>query len=187
MIGREKALEMLRKYLKDDKTVKHCLAVEAIMKFLAKKLGEDVNLWGLIGLLHDIDYDLVNRDPKRHGLKALEILNGILPDKALDVIAAHNEHNGYKLKWKENERLLHALRASDHLSGLIIATALVMPNKKLSEVKFETLKRKFKSKDFARRISRDRIREIEYVGLSVDEFLKLGLEALKSIASDLGL
>ncbi len=183
---RDEALNLLRKYLKDEKMVKHCLAVEAIMRALAKKLGEDEDLWGLTGLLHDIDYDVVNRDINVHGLKALEILKDLLPDEALDAIAAHNELNGYKPK-KLNSRLIHALRAADHLSGLIIATALVMPSKKLNEVRVESLKRKFKSKDFARRVRRDKIREIEGVGLSLDEFFSIGLEALKGIAQELGL
>ena len=183
---RDEALNLLRKYLKDEKMVKHCLAVEAIMRALAKKLGEDEDLWGLTGLLHDIDYDVVNRDINVHGLKALEILKDLLPGEALDAIAAHNELNGYKPK-KLNSRLIHALRAADHLSGLIIATALVMPSKKLNEVRVESLKRKFKSKDFARRVRRDKIREIESVGLSLDEFFSIGLEALKGIAQELGL
>jgi len=182
---RDEALNLLRKYLNDEKMVKHCLAVEAIMRALARRLGEDEELWGLTGLLHDIDYDVVNRDIKVHGLKALEILKGLLPDEALDAIAAHNELNGYKPK-KLNNRLIHALRAADHLSGLIIATALVMPNKKLSEIKVESLRRKFKSKDFARRVRRDKIKEIEAIGLSLDEFFRIGLEALKSIAKELG-
>jgi len=183
---RDEALNLLRKYLNDEKMIKHCLAVEAIMRALARRLGEDEELWGLTGLLHDIDYDIVNRDVKVHGLKALEILKGLLPDEALDAIAAHNELNGYEPK-KLNNKLIHALRAADHLSGLIIATALVMPNKKLSEVKVESLKRKFKSKDFARRVRRDKIKEIETVGLSLDEFFSIGLEALKNVAKELGL
>ena len=179
-----RAIELL---VRDEKIVKHCLAVEAIMKALAKRLGGDEKLWGLIGLLHDIDYDLTNRDLRVHGLKALEILDGKLPRVALEAIAAHNENNGFKPTIKEAERIVHALRASDHLSGLIIATALVMPNKKLSEVKVKSIRKKFKTKDFARGISRDRIREVEELGISLDEFFEIGLKALQGIAEELGL
>ncbi|OYT25460.1 MAG: hypothetical protein B6V02_03650 [Thermoprotei archaeon ex4572_64] len=94
-----------------------------------------------------------------------------------------NELTGFK----DNSRLSIALRACDALSGLIVATALVMPNKKLHEVKLETLKRKFKQKDFARNVSRDKIMLCRELGLELDEFLSIGLEALKSIAQDLGL
>jgi len=186
MMSRDEALRILRKYLHDDKMIKHCLAVEAIMRALARRLNEDEELWGLVGLLHDLDYEITNKDLRTHGLKTIEILRGLLPDEALDAIASHNENNGYKPS-KANTKLIHALRAADHLSGLIIATALVMPNKKLSEVKVKSLRKKFKSKDFARSVRRDKILEIEKVGLSLNEFLELGLNALKSIASELGL
>ena len=187
MISREEALELLKRYLKDDKMVKHCLAVEAIMRTLARRLGEDEELWGLIGLLHDIDYDITNKNPLRHGLEALRILKGLLPDYALEAIAGHNEHNGFEVKSPEALRILPALRAADHLSGLIIATALVMPHKKLEEVKVKSVKKKFKSKDFARGVNRNRIREIEKLGVSLDELFSIGLEALKAIAPQLGL
>jgi len=186
-MNREEALKLLKSYLKDEKMVKHCLAVEAVMRALAERLGEDVELWGLVGLLHDIDYDLVNRDPKRHGLEAMKILADKLPREAVEAIAAHNEHNGYRPESEGAERLAHALRAADHVSGLIVATALVMPGKRLSEVRLKSLRRKIKQKDLARGIERGRIRECELLGLSLEEFLQLALDAMKAIASDLGL
>ncbi|MEM1642283.1 MAG: HDIG domain-containing protein [Desulfurococcaceae archaeon] len=188
MITRGEALSILRMYLRDEKIVKHCIAVEAIMRAVAGRLGEDEELWGLIGLLHDVDYDYVNRDGSKHGLGALEILSNTgLPREALEAIAGHNEHNGFKVENEKAQRILHALRAADHASGLIIATALVMPNKKLSEVKLETLLRKFKAKDFARGVDRSRIKEIEHLGIGLEEFLSLSLQALQEIASELGL
>ncbi|MEM1911361.1 MAG: HDIG domain-containing protein [Sulfolobales archaeon] len=187
VISRSNAFELLTKYLKDDRMVKHCLAVGAIMKALGERLGESAEVWELVGLLHDIDYDYVGRDMTKHGLGALHLLEGVLPSEALEAIASHNEHNGFKPRSERAVKLMHALRASDHLAGLIVATALVMPNKKLNEVKLETLMKKFKAKDFARGVSRDRIREIEKLGISLDEFLELGLEALKEVAVELGL
>ncbi len=185
-VDKDEALNLLRSYLKDERMVKHCIAVEAIMRALARRLGEDEELWGLVGLLHDIDYDEVGRDPSRHGLEALRILEGKLPRHALEAIAAHNEHNGFRAG-SGAERLLHALRAADHASGLIVATALVMPGKRLAEVKPETLLRKFKQKDFARGVSRDRIKEIEVFGLKLEDFLALALDAMKSVAEELRL
>ncbi|WFO74867.1 HDIG domain-containing protein [Desulfurococcaceae archaeon MEX13E-LK6-19] len=187
MISRSEALDLLKKNLRDEKMVKHCLAVEAIMRAVARRLGENEELWGLIGLLHDIDYDIVNRDLKRHGLEAMKILEGILPREAIEAIAAHNEHNGFKPTIPGVEKIVHALRAADHLSGLIIATALVMPHKKIEEIKLKSLKKKYRSKDFAKNIDRNRIKEIEELGISLDEFMEIGLNALKEIAGELGL
>lgn len=188
VIERGEALALLRSYLRDEKMVKHCVAVEAIMRLLAKRLGEDENLWSLVGLLHDIDYDHVGRDMSRHGIEAINILRGSgLPQEALDAIAGHNEHNGYKVENEKAKKILHALRAADHASGLIVATALVMPSKRLSEVKLDTLIRKFKAKDFARGVDRERIREVEHLGIGLEEFLALSLEALKGVADQLGL
>lgn len=182
-LSREEALNLTRQYVKNDKLVKHMLAVEAIMKALARRLNEDEELWGLTGLLHDLDYELTQNDFTKHGLVSAELLKDKLPEVALNAIKAHNELTGFK----DNSRLSIALRACDALSGLIVATALVMPNKKLHEVKLETLKRKFKQKDFARNVSRDKIMLCRELGLELDEFLSIGLEALKSIAQDLGL
>lgn len=96
MLSRDEALNLLRRYLKDDRMVKHCIAVEAIMKTLARRLGEDEELWSLAGLLHDIDHDYVGRDMSRHGLEALKILKGLLPQYLLEAIATHNEYNDFK-------------------------------------------------------------------------------------------
>ncbi len=188
MLSREEALALLYRYLKDEKMIKHCIAVEAIMCSLAKRLGENEVIWSLTGLLHDIDYDYVERDMAKHGLEALNILSSSgLPREALEAIAGHNEHNGFRVIDERALKILHGLRASDHVSGLIIATALVMPNKKLSEVKPATLLRKFKSKDFARGVDRERIKEVELLNVDLEEFLPLSLEALQRIADELGL
>ncbi len=183
MITREEALELLRAHVSDEKLIKHMLAVEAIMRALARRLGEDEELWGLTGLLHDLDYEETKDDFSRHGLRSAEMLEGKLPEEGLHAIRAHNDRTGVQPETK----LDFALRASDALSGLIVASALVMPNKKLAEVKVRTLRKKFKSKDFARGVDRDRIRLCEELGLSLEEFFELGLEAMKSIADQLGL
>lgn len=187
LISRSEALELLKRYVRDEKIIKHCLAVEVIMRGLAERLGEDAGLWGLVGLLHDVDYDYVERDMKRHGLEAYNILKGLLPEHALQAIAGHNEHNGFTVTDEYAKKILHALRASDHASGLVVATALVMPSKKLEEVKLDSLIRKFKSKDFARGVNRERIREVEKLGVKLEEFLEIALTSMKKIAGELGL
>jgi putative nucleotidyltransferase with HDIG domain len=187
LISRNEALNLLKKYVRDEKIIKHCISVEAIMRGIAERIGENVELWGLIGLLHDIDYDYVERDMKRHGLEAYNILKGLLPEPALQAIAGHNEHNEFVVRDEYAKKVLSALRAADHASGLIVATALVMPSKKLEEVKLESLLRKFKSKDFARGVSRERIREIEKLGVKLEEFLDVALNSMRSVASELGL
>ncbi len=183
MIDRGSALSLIKEYIKSDKLFKHMLAVEAIMKKLAERLGEDVELWGLTGLLHDLDYELTGGDLNVHGLKTIEILKNKLPEEALEAIKCHNENLGFEAKTK----LALALRAADHVSGLVIATALVMPNKKLCEVKVKSLKKKFKQKDFARGVDRAKILLCEKLGIDLGEFLELSLSALKDIADELGL
>ena len=183
MISRQEALELVRQKVANERLVKHMLAVEAIMRALARELGEDEELWGLTGLLHDLDYEETKDDFSRHGLRSAEMLEGLLPPEALHAIRAHNERTGVKAESK----LDLALRAADALSGLVIATALVMPHKKLAEVRLPSLRRKFKAKDFARGADRNRIRLCEQLGLSLDRFLEIGLEALKGIAEQLGL
>lgn len=182
-MSRDEALQLLKRYVKNEKMIKHMLAVEAIMRAIAKRLGEDENLWSITGLLHDIDYEIVGKDLSKHGLISAEILRNKLPEDALKAIMAHNELTGIKY----DAPLAIALKAADHVSGLIVATALVMPNKKLSEVKVSSLKKKFNQKDFARGVKRDRIRLIEKLDIKLDEFLELSLKALQRIHEELGL
>ena len=182
-ITREEAEKLVKKYIKKRNWFLHVTAVEAIMRDLAKHLGENEDLWGLTGLLHDIDFEETMKTPERHGLEAEKILKGIVPDNVIQAIKAHNSLT----KIEPENPMEKALIASDAVSGLIIASALVMPSKKLSEVRLETLIRKFKDKSFARGADRKRILICEELGLSRDGFLKLALESLQKISSRLGL
>ena len=183
VISRNEALRLIDNYVKNDKLKKHMLAVEAIMRSLAKKLNEDEELWGLVGLLHDIDYEITKDNFEMHGVLSAEILKDKLPNEALNAIKAHNEKTGFSV----DSKLAYALKAADQISGLIIATALVMPNKKLHEVTVKSVLKKFKQKDFARNVKRDKIMLCEKLGLSLEEFVEISLQALKSIANELGL
>jgi putative nucleotidyltransferase with HDIG domain len=184
MIKGEEALQEVRKNISNDKIVLHVIAVAKIMKALARRLGKDEELWEVAGLLHDIDYEKTKDEPSKHGLEAEEILRGRVPPEVVKAIKAHNFEN---TSVPPESDLDKALIAADAVSGLVIATALVMPNKRLAEVSVNTLKRKFKQKDFARNVNRDRILFCEQIGLSLDEFLELSLESLSEISDVLGL
>ena len=184
MLSRADALRLLEENVRDKKIILHMIAVGAIMKELARYFGEDEELWELVGLLHDIDYERTKNDPSKHGLVAEEILGSLVSEEVLRAIKSHNyENTGVEPK----TRMEKALIASDAVSGLIIACALVMPSKKLEEVKVETVKKKFKQKDFARRVSRERILFCEEIGIPREKFFELALNALKEISGELGL
>jgi len=176
----EKALRFLDN-IKNENLKKHMISVASIMKKIAGLLGEDEEKWYYVGLLHDIDYEMV--DIKEHGKKSAEMLKGILPDDALHAIMAHNEMTGVKAETK----LDYALIACDAISGLIVASALVMPDKKLKSVTVKTLKNKFKDKSFARRVNRDKIMYCKKLGMDMEEFFSISLEAMKEISNLLGL
>ena len=182
-ISREEAENLVRKHIKKRNWFLHVLAVEAIMRGLARRLGEDEEIWGLTGLLHDIDFERTINTPERHGLEAEKILKGLVPEEVIQAIKAHNSLTSIQ----PSTIMDKALIASDAVSGLIIASALVMPSKKLKEVRLETLVKKFKDKSFARGADRKRIMVCEELGLSREEFLELALESLKKISDRLGL
>ena len=184
MLDRADALRLLEENVRDKKIILHMIAVGAIMKEVARYFGEDEELWELVGLLHDIDYERTKNDPSKHGLVAEEILGSLVSEAVLRAIKSHNyENTGVEPK----TRMEKALIASDAVSGLIIACALVMPSKKLEEVKVETVKKKFKQKDFARRVSRERILFCEEIEIPREKFFELALNALKEISGELGL
>ena len=184
MITREEAFVLLQKYLKDEKLIKHSLAVESIMRKMANKLGKDVELWGLAGLLHDLDYDYTDKEPEKHANVTAQILEGLIPEKCINAIKAHNyKHTDYIPITSIDKALI----AADAVSGLVIATALIIPSKKLADVRLETLLDKFYDHSFAQGCSRSRIELCQDTGLDVEAFLALSLNSLKEIADELGL
>ena len=183
-MDRQEALELLKQHLKNQNLFKHCLAVEAIMRELARELGKDEEKWGLVGLLHDIDYEKTMDKPETHGVLAEEILKGKVDEEIIHAIKSHNfEHTGVV----PSTDMEKALVAADALSGLLIACALVMPDKKLASVKVKTVKKKFKQKDFARRVNRNLILVCRHLGIDEEKFFEIGLRALQKIANELGL
>ena len=184
MISREEALGLLRKYLRNEKLIAHSFAVEAILQAMARQLHEDEELWGLTGLLHDMDFEYTREEPEKHTLVTSQMLEGLIPESAIDAIKAHNYQHTNKLPIHALDR---ALIASDAVSGLIIATALVMPNKTLAEVKPESVMAKFKDNSFASQINRKRIELCEDTGFALDVYIGLCLRALQDIADQLNL
>jgi putative nucleotidyltransferase with HDIG domain len=184
MLSRDEALNLVKKNVTKRNVFYHMLAVEAIMRSLAKHLGENQEQWGLIGLLHDIDYEKTEATPEKHGLLTEEILKGLVPDELIKAIKTHNfRYTGIKPETKMEKALI----ASDAISGLLVACALVMPSKKLTDVKVETVTKKFKDKDFARGADRERILVCEDIGLSKEKFFEIALNGLKDTAAEIGL
>lgn len=179
---REEALALVKKYLKNKNLVKHSLAVEACMKALARRLGEDEEIWGMAGLLHDLDYEITQKDPQRHTQETVKILHEYgLSDVILRAIQAHAGcvPCETKMEW--------AIFAVDPLTGLIIAATLMHPTKKLKEVDLGFVKRRYKEKSFARGAKREDIEQSKNLGLDLDEFISICLEAMQSIDTELGL
>lgn len=179
---RDEALALLRRYVASPSHIVHSHATAGIMRKVAEHLGEDADTWEIIGLLHDIDYDLVGGDMERHGLEGYRILidNGVSEEIA-DIVRRHNH-----MLFSDYDRPVEiALQAADSVSGLIIACALVKGGK-IDEVTPRTVKKKFKEKAFAAGCERDRIRLIESL-VDLDTFYGLAIEGLKDVRGDIDL
>lgn len=184
MIDEQSAEKMVKDKIDTDNLRKHMYAVEAIMKRLAEELDKDPEKWSRVGLLHDIDYEETKDNHEEHALKSAQMLQGELPEDALRAIKAHNHQH---TEVKPDSDLANALIASDAVSGLIVATALVMPNSKIEEVRVESVLKKFDDSSFAKNIDRDRIMYCEELGLDKKRFIEISLDALKGINDKLGL
>jgi putative nucleotidyltransferase with HDIG domain len=184
-VNRDQALEKLREHVKNEKTVIHCLSSEAVMRALARRLGEDEEQWGLTGLLHDIDVELTNADPKVHALRAEELLEEFSPDP--EMIDAIRMHNDEATGLPRTTKFQHALAAGETITGLVYATALVYPDKKIASVKYKSVQKRMKEKAFAASVSREHIMECELIGIPLDEFIQLSVDAMREIADEIGL
>jgi len=183
-MNRKEALDSIKANLENENLVKHMLATEAIMRALARRLGEDEEEWGLTGLLHDIDMELTGGDMKSHSKLGADLARELGASEAMaHAILCHNPAHGIPLE----TRLDKALFCVDPLTGLITTAALVRPDKKLASLKVKSVIKKFKEKGFAARVSREQISRCSEIGLERDEFIELGLQAMQEIAADLGL
>ena len=184
-IDRAAAISLLHEHLKQPNMIKHCLASEAVMRALARHLGEDETQWGLAGLLHDLDAEATGADMELHTHLTVKILDALGIDPAIiDAIAMHNTEAHGKLR---STKFQHALAAGETITGLITATAMVYPDKKLVSVKPKSVRKRIKEKAFAAGANRDIIRECELIDIPLPDFCDLCLEAMQGISDDLGL
>ncbi len=183
MLSRDDALALLREHTPEPHMLHHARASEAVLRALAARLGHDPALWAMTGLLHDLDYSRTRDDPARHGPEAAGMLQGRLPDEALQAIRAHNcEYTGVA----PVAPLDFALRCGETVTGLVAAAALVRPDR-MQGMAASSLKKKMKDKAFARNVNRETIRECERLGLELGDFLGLAVAAMQEAAPDIGL
>jgi len=181
-MDRKKALDLLLKHNKESFHIQHALTVEAIMKWYAAKLGYDENYWGIVGLLHDLDFE---EYPEQHCIKVVEILEA--ENYGEDIIRAICSH-GYNITVdiKPEHEMEKVLYAIDELSGLIGAAAKMRPSQSVSDMELSSLKKKYKSRAFAAGCSRDTIQYgAEMLGWELDTLLSTTLEAMRSTESDI--
>jgi putative nucleotidyltransferase with HDIG domain len=179
---REEALDLLKKHLQNKNLVKHCLAVEACMKAVAVRLGQDPEPWGLAGILHDLDYELTEKSPDLHTTETVKILEamGISP-QVVHAVKAH------AAKAPCESAMDWAIYSVDPLTGLIIAATLMHPAKKIKAIDLDFVKRRYKEKSFARGARREEIEESRNLGLELDEFISVCIAAMQGIDQELGL
>ncbi|MDH7496986.1 MAG: HDIG domain-containing protein [Syntrophomonadaceae bacterium] len=183
-MAREDALQLLQQHLHNRNLFNHCLAVEAIMRAVARRFGEDEEAFGLAGLLHDIDYDSTANDMARHSQVGSEILAAAgLPPEIVYAVRVHNDAHGLP----RTTLMDRALYAADPVSGLIVAAALIRPEKRLQAVDLDFLLNRFREKSFARGARRAQIAACQECGLGLEEFLDLALRAMQAQAEQLGL
>ncbi|MCE4566876.1 HDIG domain-containing protein [Maribellus sp. CM-23] len=184
MISREEAIQLLEDCIKSENMRKHCLASEAVLRAVARRLGRNEEEWGLAGLLHDIDVEITNADPFTHGPYAEKLLKGKVSDEMLDAIVMHNEVATGKERTTEFQ---HALAAGETITGLITATTLVYPDKKLASVQAKSVTKRMKQKAFAASVKRENILECEQIGIPIHEFAELSVNAMRDVSDYLGL
>jgi len=182
---RGQALNSLKENLKNGNLIKHCLAVEASMRGLAEKLNEDIEKWGICGLVHDIDYEKTGGDANLHSKQGSDMLKELGFDKEIyEAVLTHNEMHGI-----EPESLMaKALFCVDPLTGLIVAATLVLPSKRISDLTTESVLKRFKENAFAKGANREIIKQCEqHLNLSLEEFVDITLSSMQTISGELGL
>jgi len=182
--SREEAFNLLKEYNKDESLIKHALAVEAVMRHFAELLGEDVEKWGVIGLVHDLDYE---KYPDQHCKKVREILTERnWPEEYIRAIQSH----GWKLcsDVEPVETMEKVLYTIDELTGLITATALMRPSKSILDTEVKSVKKKWKQKSFAAGVNREVIQEgADMLGMELDKVIEETLKGMQKVAELIGL
>lgn len=184
-INRQQAVELLHEYIQSPNMLNHCYASEAVMREIARHLGRDEEKWGLAGLLHDLDVEKVKGDMYTHGQESARILNELNVDA--DVVDAIRMHNETSAGEKRQLEFQHALAAGETITGMIVATTLVYPDKKLASVKPRSVIKRMKEKKFAASVRRENIMECEKIGIPLPEFVALSVTAMQQISDQIGL
>lgn len=184
MISRGEAIGMLEENISAENMRKHCYASEAVLRAMARRLGRNEDEWGIAGLLHDIDVEITQADPFTHGPYAEKLLIGKVTPEMLDAIVMHNEVATGKERTTEFQ---HALAAGETITGLITATTLVYPDKKIASVKAKSVTKRMNQKAFAASVKRENIMECEKIGIPLDEFAEIAVKAMQEIHEILGL
>ena len=181
---REEALELLKKYTKSENLIKHALAVESVMRHFARLFGEEEEKWGIVGLIHDLDYEMY---PEQHCKKVREILEQEgWPDDYIKAVQSH----GWKLcsDVEPTERMEKVLYAIDELTGLIAATALMRPDRSIMSTTLQSVKKKWKQKSFAAGVNREVIEEgAKMLGMDLDRVIEETIKGMQEVASEIGL
>jgi predicted hydrolase (HD superfamily) len=180
--NRSDVWDLLCQYTQSDQLRKHHLAVEAAMRYYARRFGENENVWGNIGLIHDFEYE---KFPDEHPQKGGEILAGLgFPEDWVYAVKTHGDHLGLP----RTHLVDKTLYAVDELTGLVIAVALVRPSKKLADVDVAAVKKKWKDKAFARGVNRQQIeRGAQELDIPLDEHIQNAISALQGVHQELGL
>ena len=181
-MDRERAMSLVRDKAEKETTVRHLVSVEGVMRRLARHFGEDEETWGLVGLFHDLDQDQTHDDADRHAYQAAEWLRETdVDDAVVNGVLAH-AHERYR-----TDRMSQAIVHADAVAGLLVAAALVRPEK-AQGMKVSSVKKKLKEKAFAPGVNRGEITEVEErLGVSLDEFIALGIEGLQQVAAEIEL
>jgi len=181
-MDRDEAYVLAKSKFSNKNLFKHVLAVEAVMKEMASQLGEDEAKWGLAGLLHDLDYEETMHSPERHTLVTEEILKKYNVDsEIIEAIKCHND------KAPRDKRMGMVIYAADPVTGLIVAAALMHPDRKLKSIDVPFIMRRYKEKRFAAGANREQIQTCVDFGLTLEQFLEIALRAMQKIDKELGL
>ncbi len=187
-MNRNQAIELLNSHTQNANLRRHCLAVGAVMRSLAEKLGGDPDLWEILGLIHDSDWEETKDNPDQHTVVTLDRLEkiGDTDSRLSHALRSHNREHTHlaelegKMEW--------ALECCDELTGFIVAVTLVQPSRKIADISVDSILKKFPSKGFAAAVNRDQISQCdEKLGIPLAEFVEICLKSMQSIASEIGL
>jgi len=182
LISRDEAMSLVESHMKKRNLIKHVLAVEAIMRAMAREFDEDEETWGVAGLLHDLDYESTEDKPEKHAYLTVDLLEG--EDVSEEVKHAILAHAGHV---ERESKMDKAIYCADPVTGLIVASALMHPTKSLAGMDVSFVGRRFKEKRFAAGADRDAISSCTELGMELHDFLELSLNAMRDISRRLGL